>query len=74
MSSYEFTTIWDEQMDGAASEELQWYLTLTTVIRVLRLADYQSNQAVLVHHELRKLPLEDAKEKVSPFVILGIIL
>ena len=69
MSSYEFSTVWDENIENGTNEELQWYLTLTTTVRILRLADFQSNQAVLVHHELRKLPLADAKEKVSP--VLG---
>lgn len=64
MTSYEFSTIWDENIDSSPSEALQWYLVLTTAVRVLRLADHQKEQALLVHQELRKLPLADAKSQV----------
>lgn len=65
MSSYGFSTIWDENITVDVNEDVQWYLMIFTTIRVMRLADFQPSQSLVVHVELKKLPLNEAKEKVN---------
>ena len=65
MSAYGFSTIWDENVNNDVSEKVQWYLAISTTVRVMRLADFQPSQALVAHVELKKLSLSEAKEKVN---------